>query len=147
MGVRGIGRLLVLALVMALAACTRTPPEQRLRAQVEALRVAVQQRELGDAMDLVAEDFSGNDGLDRQGLRRLLQARMLAHLEIDATLVGPMSVQIDGERATVTCDVLLTGGSGRLLPDSAGGYAVTSGWRLDGGEWKLYYADWQRRGP
>ncbi len=131
----------LLAGLLLVSSCSRTSAEQRLRERLDAMRVAVQQRQVSTVVDMVAADFAGNDGLDRDGLRRLLQVQALAHAQIGAS-VGPVEVELQGDRATARFSVLLTGGSGRLLPDRAQAYAVVSGWREQDGEWQLYYAQW-----
>ncbi|HBK47749.1 MAG TPA: hypothetical protein DDZ67_15235 [Xanthomonadaceae bacterium] len=134
--------LLLVACSLLLGACRREPPEQRLRARVEAMRDALQQRKPADFMAAVAADFVGNDGLDRAALQRMLQLQVLGNASIGATL-GPMEVQMHGDRATVAFDALLTGaGAGRLLPERAQAYRVVSGWREEDGEWRLYRAEW-----
>lgn len=40
---------------------------------------------------------------------------------------------------------LLTEGGGRFLPDSAQTYEITSGWREENGQWRVYYAEWKVR--
>jgi len=137
---------MVMAGVLALwlVGCARPGAEEQVRAQVAALQHAVEHRDLGDAMDLVADDFAGNNGLDRDGLRALMRLQFLVNANVRATL-GPLQVTLQGQdHATVKFSALLTGGSGRLLPDQAGTYQVTTGWRRDGGDWKLYTAQWQR---
>jgi len=47
-----------------------------------------------------------------------------------------------GQQATMKFKAHLTGGSGRLLPDSAQTYSITSGWRQEEGEWHVYFAQW-----
>ena len=44
---------------------------------------------------------------------------------------------MQGEHARVEFTVALTGGSGRLLPESGQVYAVRSGWRIEDGDWNL----------
>jgi len=134
--------LAVFALAL-LSGCSRPDPEARLRAQVSALQAAVQARQTGKVMDRVADDFAGNDGIDRRALHNLLRAQFLANADVGAT-VGPLDVAIRGDHATVRFTAMLTGGSGRWIPERAGGYQVTTGWRLEGGDWKLYTAQWSR---
>lgn len=55
---------------------------------------------------------------------------------------GPVQVQMHGQQATMKFKAHLTGGSGRLLPDSAQTYSITSGWRQEEGEWHVYFAQW-----
>jgi ketosteroid isomerase-like protein len=131
-----------LSLVL-LGGCSRVDPEARLRAEIASMQQAVQSRQPGEVMDRVTADFSGNGGMDREALHNLLRVQFLANADVGAT-IGPLEVALQGDHATVRFSALLTGGSGRWLPDQAGAYQVTTGWRLDGGSWKLYTAQWSR---
>lgn len=133
---------LVAILVVALSGCTRAAPEQRLRATLEAMHQAIEAREIGEAMAPVAEDFVGEQGLDAAGLRRLMQLQMLGNRRIGVTL-GPVDVQLRDDTARVRFTALLTGGSGRWLPEQAQTYQVTTGWRLQDGDWQLIHAQWE----
>ncbi len=140
-GVRVAGFALALLLV---AGCSRTPPEQRLREQIASMQQALEQRRPADFMDGVAADFGGNAGVDRAALQQVVRAQMLANARIGVT-VGPADVEIRGDRATVKFSAVATGGSGRFMPDSAQAWDVTSGWREEDGQWRLYYAEWAPR--
>ncbi|MCL1498840.1 hypothetical protein A7D16_05970 [Xanthomonas nasturtii] len=131
--------------VLALLGCTRAAPEQRLRATLEQMHQAIEAREIGDAMAPVADDFVGENGLDAAGLRRLMQLQMLGNQQIGVTM-GPVEVELRGETATLRFTALLTGGSGRWVPDQAQTYQVTTGWRLRDGDWQLYHAQWAPTG-
>ncbi|MCI1729821.1 MAG: nuclear transport factor 2 family protein [Chiayiivirga sp.] len=124
-----------------LAGCAREPAEQRLRGAIEQMQAAVLERRPGDFMQHVADDFVGNQGLDRAALHNLLRAQLLRNASVGATL-GPLDVQLQGERATVKFSLVVTGGAGGLLPERAQGYAITSGWREVDGEWLLFLAEW-----
>ena len=134
--------LLVLVLALLLAGCARQLPEQRLRAQLSAMQEALEQRRAGDFIDGVASDFTGNGGIDHVALQQLVRAQVLANSSIGLTL-GPAEVEIVGDRATVRFSAVVTGGSGRFLPERAQAWEVTSGWRDEGGDWRLYYAQWK----
>lgn len=125
-----------------LAGCRREPPEQRLRATIDAMQAAVLERRPAEFMPHVAEDFIGNGGMDRAALHNLLRAQLLRNAQVGATR-GPLQVQIQGDRATVTFNLVLTGGAGGLLPERAQAYAVTSGWREVDGDWRLFLAEWK----
>ena len=135
---------LLLVLVLCFAGCRHEPPEQALRKQVVALQAAIEQHDGAAMADVLAEDFIGNDGLDRRGARQLAQLYFMRNREVGVTL-GPLDVALQGEHATVKCTVLLTGGSGRLLPESGRGYDITSGWRLQSGDWVLTSLEWTPR--
>lgn len=135
-----IGITLVLAI--ALGGCSDESPEQAVRAQVATLQAAIDARDAGDIEALLAEDFVGNDGLDRRGARQLAAAVFLRHRQV-AAKVGPVSVELRGEGdAIARFSVLATGGSGGLLPEQGQVYQFETGWRLVDGEWKLLSASW-----
>ena len=123
------------------AGCARGDPEAALREAVDGLHRAVEARDPAAVQQSLADDFIGNDGLDREGARRLMAAMLLRHRELGSTL-GPLQVTMKQDHAEVRFQAMLRGGSGALLPDSAQLYDVHSGWRLEGGEWKLYRARW-----
>lgn len=135
-----IGITLVLAI--ALGGCSDESPEQSVRAQVATLQAAIDARDAGDIEALLAEDFVGNEGMDRRAIRQLAAAVFLRHKNVSAKL-GPVSVELRGNTdAIARFSVLATGGSGGLLPESGQIYQVETGWRLVDGEWKLLNASW-----
>lgn len=135
----------VTVIAMALCACTRTTPEQRLRDTVAALQAAVEARNAGDIRQVLADDFVGPEGLDREGAVRMAQAMFLRHRDIGVAIAGPLQVRMQPDHATVRFETALTGGSGNLLPDAARLYSVETGWRLDDGDWRLTSASWKPR--
>src|SRR3546814_13394589 len=79
-------------------------------------------------VEFLAEDFVGNDGLDRDGARRLAAVYFMRNASIGVT-PGPLEVELQGDHATVRTTVVLTGGSGGILPDTGRIRGVTTGWR------------------
>ena len=134
--------LLLLMFAAALVSCQRSPPEQRLRESVQSLQEILQRGDAASMDDWLAEDFIGPGGLDRVGARRLAQMMHLRHRSIDIAL-GPMQVHLRQEHATVEFTAVLTGGSGGLLPDSGRLINVTTGWRMEGNQWRLTSAQWE----
>ncbi|MDQ2701797.1 MAG: nuclear transport factor 2 family protein [Pseudomonadota bacterium] len=128
-----------------LAACSRTPPEQRLRESVDAMQAAIEAREVSGVRERLAEDFIGPGGMDRRGAARLAQATFMRHRNIGIAIVGPLDLSLQDTRASVRFDAALSGGSGGLLPDDARIYSVETGWRLEGDEWRLVSATWKPR--
>lgn len=129
-------------LVAATTACSNATPEQAVRAQVAAMQAAIDARDAGDVEALLAEDFIGNDGMDRRAMKQLAAAVFLRHRDVAAKL-GPVSVELRGQTdAIAKFSVLATGGSGALLPDSGQLYQVETGWRLHDGQWQLLNASW-----
>ena len=138
---RVAGRVAMLA-VLLLAGCVRQDPERAVRAQLDAMQAAIDVRDPGRIDDLLAEDFVGNDGMDRRAIRQLASAVFLRHRDVGAK-VGPIGVELRGDSdAIARFSVIATGGSGGLLPESGQVYQVETGWRLVDGEWKLLNASW-----
>jgi hypothetical protein len=133
----------LLVLITALAACARTPPEEKLRATLTGLQAAMEQHDVSAIGDALADDFIGPDGLDRDGARRLAQAMFLRYRDVGVTL-GPMDIDLQAEHATVRFTAAVTGGAG-MLPDSGQVYDVETGWRLEDGDWRLVNASWKPR--
>jgi hypothetical protein len=132
-----------LALIMLLAACTGDTPEAQLRQQFDAMQSAVEAGKAGDFIEGVSPDFTGEEGLDRAALHNMIRAHTLMNARIGAT-TGPLDVKVEGENAEVAFNVLLTSSSGRLLPNQAGTYRVTTAWRREDGDWRVYHARWER---
>jgi hypothetical protein len=128
--------------LMAISACHRDSPEAALRTQLQEMQSAAGEGRIDDFMASVTGDFAGNEGIDRAALHNML--RMLALGKSNpSTITGPLRIEMRGDQAIVRFDALLAGGSGRFLPDSAQSYSITSGWRIEGSEWRVYYAQWE----
>jgi len=132
-------------IVLMLAACAAPRPEQRLRQTLAGMQEAVEQGRPKDFMAGVAEDFIGNDGLDRDGLRRLLRGQLLLNAKVGVH-TGPVAVTLRQGTASVEFTALLTGGDGRLLPERSQLQQVTSNWRERDGQWQVYSASWTAAG-
>lgn len=130
------------ALLGVLSACAKPPAEEQLRATIDEMQAAATERRPSEFMDRVTEDFIGDDGIDRAALHNLLRGQLLRNAAVSATR-GPVDIERQGDRATVRFTVMLTGGSGGLMPERAQGYAITSGWRVEDGEWRLFLAEWK----
>jgi hypothetical protein len=134
-------------LAILLAACgAGDPPEVRLRAGIASLQAAIEAREGGRVGDFLAVDFIGPDAMDRDGALRMARLAFLRYRAVGVSIVGPLDVEMQGDdHARVRFDAALTGGSGALLPDAARVWSVDTGWRLDGGDWRMTSAEWEPR--
>lgn len=135
---------LLLLVVAAFSACSRTPDEVRVRQAIEQAAEAAEHGHAGDLGDVLDEGFVGNDGeLDRQ---RLLNMLRFAHLRggDPGVLLGPIDIETRGERLLAHFTVTLSGG-GRVLPDHLGVYTVDSAWKQIDGDWRCYSASWKRK--
>jgi ketosteroid isomerase-like protein len=109
--------------------------------QFDRMQAAVEEKRTDDFLEAVSPDFAGKNGMDRAALHNLLRLQVLGNASIGVTR-GPLDIRLQGDHATVECSVLLTGGGGRFLPERAQTYTITSGWREEDGQWRVYYADW-----
>jgi ketosteroid isomerase-like protein len=132
----------VLVVVTLLAACARSDPEKELRSTIAAMAQAVEQHQVGDVLDPVADDFTRESGaFGKQDARRLLAGAMLRNERIQlATTVT--DVRIEGTRAFVKLRVIATGGSG-LLPERGQTWEFDTVWRREQGRWKVFNAEWR----
>ena len=128
-------------LALVLAGCRKEPPEQALRNTIAAMETAAEKHDNDALFASIAEDFSGSEGMDRQAFRRYVTFTGMRSKSVGVQL-GPLDVKLFDQRATVTFTAALSGGEG-LLPDRVQVYDVDTGWRLDGGEWKLISAKWK----
>jgi ketosteroid isomerase-like protein len=138
--------VLGLAFSLSLVACTRTTPEQQLRAAIDRMQAGIEARDATAVKQALADDFIGPGGLDRSGAVRLAQLAFLQNAKVGATF-GPLQIQwfpsaAAPDHASVEFNAVLTGGAGAVLPDQAQAYQVKTGWRREGDAWRLTSATW-----
>ena len=121
--------------------CSRTALEQALRSTIATLQSSIERRDGSDLQELLADDFIGPDGLDRDGARRTAQLMFLRYPNVGVSL-GPLEVDLKEEHAIVRFSAAVTGGAG-VLPASGELYDVETGWRRVDGEWRLVNANWK----
>ena len=130
--------------VLLFAACSRTSDEQRIRATMAAMQQAMESRDPRAFMAHITDDFVGNDAeFDRNALANLLRIEVLRNDSIGATL-GPIDIEMQGDRAKARLVATFTGGSGGMLPERGSVYAITSSWKRQGSEWRCYSATWKQ---
>ena len=131
-------------MLVLLGACSRTPDEERIRQTIEAMRQAMEGHTPRAFMAHVDDDFVGNDAdIDKAALANILRMEVLRNDQVGVTL-GPIDVELQGERAVVHVTATFTGGSGGLLPERGSVYSITSGWKRNGNDWVCFSAKWQQ---
>ena len=132
----------VLVAIALFAACSRSDPEKELRSTIAVMAQAIENHQVGDVLDPVADDFTRESGaFGKQDARRLLAGAMLRNERIRlATTVT--DVRIEGERAFVKLRVIATGGAG-LLPERGQTWEFDTVWRREQGRWKVFNAEWR----
>src|SRR5512143_3912209 len=136
--------ILLCVVVLLFAGCSRTSDEQRIRATMAAMQQAMESRDPRAFMAHITDDFVGNDAeFDRNALANLLRIEVLRNDSIGATL-GPIDIEMQGDRAKARVVATFTGGSGGMLPERGSIYAITSSWKRQGSEWRCYSATWKQ---
>ncbi|HET6906601.1 MAG TPA: hypothetical protein VFH52_06620 [Rhodanobacteraceae bacterium] len=143
--IRSVAMLALLALLPAVSACHHGSDEDQVRQAIASAATAARDNDADGVLAQVSDDFVGNDGeLDRHGLKRMLIVRAFRR-DSTGVLVGPVSVEHQGDRLIATFTLTLTGGRpGSLLPDQADVFAMTTAWRREDHRWKCYNATWSR---
>jgi hypothetical protein len=123
-------RAAVVALVIGpgvlASGCGRAEPEKQLRSTIAAMAQAIEQHRVSDALEPLAEDFTRDSGaFGKQEARRVLAGAMLRNEKIQLS-------------ATVT-EVRVAG----LLPERGQTWEFDTAWRLEGGQWKVFNAEWR----
>jgi len=132
--------LLLFALQLLIAGCTKTPPEQAILDALEKLETAIEDGDTGTVMDALtdpAEIQRGSHSLQRDELRRLLMGTFLRYPKRQLALTQ-INIELDPitqRHARVTFTAFAWGGQ-NVMPDNADSYRVVSDWREDG-EWKI----------
>lgn len=150
MTIRPTAYLLLLFAQLALVGCTPpTPAEEGVREALRKLAIAVEEREAGDVMGALHEEFRnmGHGGpMDRKDARRLVMAVFYRHQNISVNLAN-VRVEPDGmnqDRVVARFNALVTGGRGGVIPEEARLYRVESVWQRQNGEWKLLVLEGRR---
>ena len=131
--------LLLIALQLLIAGCTKTPPEQAILDALEKLETAIEAGDTGTVMDALtdpAEIQRGGQILQRDELRRLVMGTFLRYPKRQLALTQ-INIELDPvtqRHARVTFTAFAWGGQS-VMPDNADSYRVVSDWREDG-EWK-----------
>lgn len=137
---RTVFTCLVSLLAVLAAGCAKEPPEAALRATIAAMQAAAEARDADTLAESVSEEFTGPGGMDRDQLRRTLALAWLRDRKVGVQL-GPLDVELVGDRARVEFTAGTSGGEG-WLPDRGQLHRVKTAWRLEGGDWMLISASW-----
>lgn len=102
-------RLFILIALALLAACgDNKSPEQQVRAVIEQMELAAENRDVGDLTAHLAEDYRDSNGLGPAEVARYLQGYFIANQSIHLlTRIEEISFPVDGEaRAQVLVGML-----------------------------------------
>ncbi len=131
------------ALLLLLVGCAGDPDQAALEETIAEAQSAAENGEMGEVIALVTQDFAGQGGrYDKQMLRRMLAAIRLRHSDVGISRVST-EYEMGESFATVKMKLLLTGGSGGMLPESGRLVDLETRWRVEDGAWRLTSAEWE----
>lgn len=139
-------RRAVLSLAAALLftlGCQRDDEATRLRATLTDMVQALEEKEPQAFLRHVDTGFNGEEGLDYDGVRRLLAYHFLRNARVRVVLLNS-TIDIAGTRARAHLTVTLSGGAG-VLPQRLQAYTVDTAWVRRDNAWLLERAHWQRQ--
>ncbi len=136
--------LLLSYLVAGSSGCSKTPAEEAILKNIEYMQQAAENREPRNAVRFVDEDFVGNRGIDKMGLRGVVAAALFRHAKIGITITS-IKIEVDPVDpyvANMNCVAVFTGAES-LLPQDGRIYKITGEWYHKGGDWLLVRASWE----
>ncbi|MEP6938704.1 MAG: hypothetical protein ABI846_02985 [Rudaea sp.] len=137
--------LLLLVLAVFASACARTPDEEKIRETIAAMKQAMERGSPRDFIDHVSVDFKGDHGdVDRNRLANILRVQVLRNERLNV-LLGPIDVEVQGDRATAQLTATLAGRDAGAVPERVSIFAITSSWRRAGSAWECYNAQWEQK--
>ncbi|WP_146151966.1 hypothetical protein [Ahniella affigens] len=136
--------VIVLTLMMTLTACSGDDDASRLRANMDAMELAIESQRPGEFMDYVSDDFqSGSNGFNKEQLHAYMVGLRFRNPKLSITR-GPAEIELFGDRATVRVSAVVSGGRG-VMPDHLDQIHVVSHWQKIDGEWQCFGAEWDDR--
>lgn len=135
---------LIAGLVCIVAAgCAAPDREVQLRDTIRDMARSLEQHEPGGFLGHVADDFSGNRGEWGASEVRRFVLRQTMRKEPVSIALDSMELSLREDRATAIVTARISGSPG-WLPRRGEAYRFRTGWRLDGGDWVVIRADWER---
>ncbi len=125
----------------------RKPPtdEEQIRTLFDKAALAIEKKQIGDAVLGVSERFQGN-GLDKRGVKQLLTYQVLRGSWVWVT-IARTTVELHGNTAQAIVDVVMSrSGKGiplkKLLPERATVYRIDFQLVREESDWKVIAAQW-----
>ncbi|MFG3451976.1 hypothetical protein [Pseudomonas knackmussii] len=128
---------------LVLAGCSREDSQAALESAAQSLQDSIGGKDNDELMARIHPEFSANQQLDREWVRRTAALMFLRHGNVGVIALNPQS-WIDPtypDKGYSEAQVALTGAE-RWLPQRVGHYHVKLEWWREDGEWLLARLDW-----
>ncbi len=143
-------RLILLGLIAC--ACSSEPdsPEAQIRALIETAETAAEERKPSTLDNLVARDYTDNQGHDQRSIKALIRFYLLRNQSIHL-LIRIQEIQIpEPDQALAVVFVAMAGSpisaAEQLLPLRADLHRFELELRRSDDEWQIIWAHWERAG-
>ena len=119
-------------------------PEAIIRAKIESAQHAVEEKDASEVVESLVDEFSANNNMDKQSLRRLLALLFLQHKNINVVITRlDISInEYDPSTAHMEAVVLATGAQ-NILPQNGRLFTISGDWIKKDDEWLLSWASWK----
>ena len=128
--------VLLSLLLPALCSCGPESAEAQVKKAFETCVKAVESGEAAPAVEALAKDFSGPEGMGRDEAKPFLLG-ILSREKVGVTVLSSR-IEIQGSQAQQSVELMLTGRKGsELLPQEASKHIYLLRWEKQKGKWKL----------
>lgn len=123
--------------------CSKPPDdEQLIRQSMQAIQTAAEAKAIGEILEYLADDFIGNRQLRKANIRGMLLLHFRQNQNVHAFLHS-VEVTVNGNKADVTCQVILAGRGEEIIPERARVLDIQSKWEKRNDRWQIVEASWQ----
>ncbi len=136
--------LVVVLSALALIACTTKTDDDRVRAVINDVQKAAEDRDVKEALSHVDTNYRDPAGNDYQAVKGMMLYYFFRHQKL-SIIVSNLEIVVDGTSASARFEAILsgrTGSAGDILPDALSAYRFDVSFRNDRGDWKIISARW-----
>lgn len=135
--------VLGLLIWFGMVSCTETPAEEAIRANIKSMQQAAEDKSPRKAVEFLADNFTGNQGIDKTGLRRLMAVIFLKHQNINV-VISRLDIEVNQQDpySAGMSAVVIVSGAQNILPQDGRIYQITGEWQYIDGDWMLVHALW-----
>ena len=137
--------LIVVLAVLSLTACSKKTDTDRVRAVINAVQKAAEDRDVREALSHVDRNYRDPAGNDYQAIKGMMLYYFFRHQKI-SIIVSNLETVVDGASVSAHFQAILssrTGSADNILPDALGAYRFDISFRNDQGDWKIVSARWK----
>jgi hypothetical protein len=129
--------------LLLLSGCAEPPDaEQVIRQHMKNIEQAAENKQSGDILDYLADDFLGNNQFRKANIKGMLLLHFRRNKNIHI-LLHDVGIEVVADRATVKCQVILAGRDEKIIPERARILEIVSQWQRRDGDWQVISASWE----